>query len=72
VRKESTHLWICLQEIIRIEEKIMEMNLQELKTACMVANARTEERQKAREKHKEKVQIVAFLLMLGLTTLYWG
>ena len=50
----------------------MEMKLQELKTACMVANARTEERQKAREKHREKVQIVAFLLMLGLTTLYWG
>ena len=50
----------------------MEMNLQELKTACMVANARTEERQKAREKHREKVQIVAFLLILGLSTMYWG
>ena len=46
--------------------------IQELKYACSIANARTEEKIKARQRQKEKAQTIAFMLMLGLTTIYVG
>lgn len=47
------------------------MDIKELRHACEVANARTEEKIKARKKSREKAQVIAMIIMFGLTTIYW-
>ncbi len=49
-----------------------QQEINELKYACAIANARTEEKIKERKKKQEKAQTIAFVLMLGLTTIYVG
>lgn len=59
----------------RIGRRVKDMTskeIQELKFACSIANARTEEKIKARKSRQEKAQTIAFVLMLGLTTIYVG
>lgn len=63
------------RSIERIGRRVKDMTskeIQELKYACSIANARTEEKIKARKRQKEKAQTIAFMLMLGLTTIYVG
>lgn len=47
------------------------MTIDEIRQACVIANARTEEKIKARKKSREKAQVIAMIIMFGLTTIYW-